>query len=423
MRTRTLYALFVLIILTFATARLDATVYAATPTPTPKATSTAVADAEVERVKKLTKELSLNLPDQTEDPNYPVTFVDPSKQGVEITVDEKPATKAVSPYLLPNLAIGEHTLRFRFKGKDGIFYVLTKSILITPKAPQFDATLKTEVIKPNSVTLKGTALPLSTILLVVNSHDTHKFTANADGKWEFILPNPETGTNNIMAFAIKEGIVSSPSKTFTVQFKLSGTEATTTQGTVKKENSMLTTAKQLLSNINTNRIERPAIFYGVIGAAAIIVLLLVDLQLRKRAVKQRDEKTIATLFGTLQTEGGTIVDAIQSVKEAVSKKKKKTPSAVSPTTPQPTPGVDLTQVGTQFAKQETAPSVMQQPKIAPKKKLKKIKSSKNNVTISEPLQEVKPTEEVSLETDEPEKKVLTKEEFLKQFQKGGEQDE
>jgi len=88
--------LFILAVLVFAP------VYAATPTP--KATSSAAADAEVEREKLLTKELSLNIPDQTEDPNYPVTFIDPSKQGVEIVVDDKSNAKAPNPFLLPNLA-------------------------------------------------------------------------------------------------------------------------------------------------------------------------------------------------------------------------------------------------------------------------------------------------------------------------------
>jgi hypothetical protein len=81
----------------------------------------------------LVKELSLNIPDQTEDPNYPVTFVDPSKQGVEISIDDKPAAKAPNPYLLPNLSIGDHKLIFKFKNKEGIVRVMTKYILVTPK--------------------------------------------------------------------------------------------------------------------------------------------------------------------------------------------------------------------------------------------------------------------------------------------------
>jgi hypothetical protein len=388
-------------------------IHAATPTPT--VTSSAVSDAEVEREKLLVKELSLNIPDQTEDPNYPVTFIDPSKQGVEISVDDKPATKVPNPYLLPNLSIGEHKLIFKFKNKDGIVRVLTKYILVTPKAPQFDATLKTEVVKPNAVTLKGTALPMSTVLLVVNSQDTHKITANSEGKWEFILPAPEIGTNNIIAFAIKEGIVSSPSKSFAVQYKISDNAANANAGTVSQENKVIAFAKQLLANINTNRVEQPAIFYGVIGGAVIVILLLLELQLKKRAAKQRDEKTIATLFGTLQKEGGTIVEAIQSVKDSVTRKKKKnTPEIEKPESAPvqpPTPVVDKKEVSSN-------------PKTTlVKNKTKKVKKTPITDVVSEPLQEEKTVEEVSVETEEPEKKVLTKEEFLKQFQKGGEQDE
>jgi hypothetical protein len=40
---------------------------------------------------------------------------------------------------------------------------------------------------------------------------------------------------------------------------------------------------------------------------------LLELTFRKRNAKKRDEKTIAALFGTLQKDGGTIIDAIKSV--------------------------------------------------------------------------------------------------------------
>jgi hypothetical protein len=137
------------------------TVFAATPTPTPKVTSTAVNDAELERERQLTKELSLNLPDQTDDPSYPVTYVDPSKQGVDITVDDKTIARAANPFLLPNLAMGEHKLIFRFKNKDSIVRILTKKIIIIPKAPLFDSTIKNSVVKPATMVISGTALPQS----------------------------------------------------------------------------------------------------------------------------------------------------------------------------------------------------------------------------------------------------------------------
>ena len=431
-------------------------VYAATPTP--KAISSAAADAEVEREKQLTKELSLNIPDQTEDPNYPVTFIDPSKQGVEIVVDDKSNPKAPNPFLLPNLATGEHKIMFKFKNKDLVVRVLTKRLLVTPKAPQFDQTLKTEIVKPNAVTLRGTALPQATILIIINSDKVYRITATTDGKWEFIVPEPVLGVNNIIAFAIKNGIVSSASKTFTVVSKQTADSNPVGNSTGVTENSIITFAKRIYENIDANRKEQPAIFYGAIAVAAIVVLYLIDLRLRKRAAKNRDEKTIAALFGTLQKDGGTIVDAIKSVKDAVTGKKKKTApeevkkSEATPKTkevlaePEDKAIKVTTEVSPETEKKLTDKQTSAKKKAAKEKKLEKAVSEliQPLPTVLGPVAEIevaenkapeKPTEEImapivekmeeeiSDETEEPEKKILTKEEFLKQFQKGSDKDE
>lgn len=425
--------------------------YAATPTPT--VASSAISDAEIEREKQIVKELSLNMPDQTDDPNYPVTFVDPSKQGVDITIDDKTYTKAANPFLLPNIAIGEHKVIFKFKTKDGVVRVLSKKLLVTPKAPQFDPTIKTEVVRPNSVTLKGTALPQATIMIVINSENTHKITSTPEGKWEFIIPDPAEGNNNIVAFAIKNGIVSSPSKTFSLVYKLNEGSTTTQVDGETKENQIITFAKTVYNNIDANRRERPTVFYGVIGAAILGILILIDVRLRRRAARNRDTKTIETLFGNMQKEGGNIVEAIQSVKDTVTGKKKKM-NEPEPEKPQAPPKIkkalaELEESLSEPAEQESPedsdkseevseegeavsepPFVStpetenplpepQQKKSAGKisKKETATKKSSKKVIKSQPLVEESEAPEEA-ETDEPEKKVLSKEEFLKQFKKG-----
>lgn len=450
---------------------------ATTPTPAPTAvTSAAVTDAEIEREKQITKELSLNMPDQTDDPNYPITFVDPSKQGVDITVDDKTITKAPNPYLLPNLAIGEHRLIFKFKTKDGIVRVLTKKLLVTPKPPQFDQTLKTEVIRPNSVTLKGTALPQSIVMIVLNSEKTYKISATPEGKWEFIVPDPAEGVNNVLAFAIKNGVVSTASKSFSVVYKLNAANQIPDEPTANPQSQILDMVNTLWANIQTNQQERPTIFYGVIGAAILVVLLLVDLRLRKRAAKNRDEKTIATLFGNMQKDGGTILDAIQSsiggkkgkteeqpkAAPTTSKKVKKafdtlkteladdeedeielTPAESESTSENAkdiSPETEQAEITSETPKAEPVEPVEEplekEPQVqlpekpvtvtAPAKKSKrKAKAIKSKPLVAEepaPVQAEPETEEIDV-TEEPEKKVLTKEEFLKQFQKAPEQDE
>lgn len=453
MKKRTLAKLF--FVFTVVLILTSHPLYAATPTPT--VTNSAISDAEIEREKQIVKELSLNMPDQTDDPNYPVTFVDPSKQGVDITIDDKTYTKAANPFLIPNIAIGEHKVIFKFKTKDGVVRVLTKKLLVTPKAPQFDPTIKTEVVRPNSVTLKGTALPQATVMLVINSQNTHKITSTPEGKWEFIVPDPAEGINNVVAFTIKNGIVSTPSKTFSLVYKLNEGSTNTQVSGEAKENQLITFAKTIYNNIEANRKERPTIFYGVIGAAVLGILILIDVRLRKRAARNRDAKTIETLFGNMQKEGGNIVEAIQSVKDTVTGKKKKMtePEVEKPQAPpkikkalaeleeslseQPedvsTDTEGATQEDVQITTEETTaeasdtevkPEAKSEPTIVTSargttvskvlkndKKTKKMSSAKTKVIKSEPLTEVEESE-----TDEPEKKVLSKEEFLKQFKKG-----
>ncbi|MCC7304285.1 hypothetical protein IT418_02640 [bacterium] len=349
----------------------------------------AVVDAEIEREKQITKELSLNMPDQTEDPNYPVTFIDPGKQGVDVTVDDKTITKAPNPFLLPNLTIGEHKIIFKFRTKDGVVRVLTKKILVTPKPPQFDPTLKTEVVKPATVVVKGLALPQSTIMLIINSDKTHKITSTTDGKWEFIIPEPQEGNNNIIAFTIKNGIVSNASKTFAVTYHQNAIGAVISPSGDENANKVLEFSKTILKNIDTNRKERPTVFYGAIGVATLAILVMIDLRLRKRAAKRRDEKTIATLFGDLQEGNSTIVEVITQTK--LQNKKSKTVI--------------------RDKKVEEKPN---------KKSTDPLQKAKKVTKKSEPLEVI---EDTSGETEEPEKKVLSKEEFLKQFRKDGEQDE
>lgn len=384
-----------------------------TPTPT---MNSALADAELEREKQITQELSLNMPDQTDDPNYPITFVDPSKQGVDITIDDKTTTKAPSPFLLPNLSIGQHKIIFKFKTKDGVVRVLSKTLLVIPKSPQFDQTVKTQVVRPAQVTITGTALPQSTVMLVINSTTVHKISSNSEGKWEFIVPEPKEGENHLVAFTIRNGIVSAASNSFTVSYSRNATQLTDENETNAPsiESQLLAQVQSILSNIDRNRIENPKLFYGVIGGALIVILLMIDLRLRKRAAKSKEEKTIASLLGNLQEGAGTIVEAIQSTnKPVLAPKNTKTELVSAKKNPQKKAETTKTEESKNTEKEPVPTKGNSHTK--PKKPIIRIKK---RVIKSKPLTAEVPEE---LTPDEPEKKVLTKDEFLKQFQQDDEQ--
>ncbi len=451
----------------------------ATPTPTANATSTA--ESELERPRTMLKEISLTLPDATDDPNYTITFVDPSGQGVDITVDDKTTTKAKSPFLLQNLAIGQHTLTFKFKNKEGLLRILTQKLMVVPKAPILDSATKTVVNKPSQVIFKGTALPQANVLIVINSQDTHTVTVNTEGQWEFIVPEPKTGVNNVIFFTVRDGIVSIPSKSFSYEYQQSAT-ATNTETIGVEGNTFLQALQTLGANIDANRQQNPLLFYGVIGIALLAILVVVELSLRKKAAKKREEKTIAALFGSVQKDGGSIVDIIQSMQKG---DKKTAVVEEKPATPEPVKKaiealkVKLDDSDEEVEKTEEKPVtpvekqeekiVTETPKIVPETILKeepkkksfnifglfkkeksanepkkeeiveidktkepitpKVETEEKPIETKKPKKEKKTKEpekisiEEAVETEEPEKKVLTKEEFLKQFQKGSGQDE
>jgi hypothetical protein len=470
MRTRTTITSKALIIFALTIAfSLGITPALAATTPTPTPTTKVSADAEIERERLITKELSLNMPDQTDDPSYPITYIDPSKQGVDITVDEKTIAKAANPFLLPNLAMGEHKLIFKFKNKDGIVRVLSKKILISPKAPVFDATIKTAVVKPASMALSGTALPQATIMIVVNSDTTHSITVSPEGKWEFIVPTPLTGENRIIAFTIKNGIVSVASKPLVISYSLTQTENTNTDTGVK-ESALISSLRSIVDNIDANRRERPAVFYGILGLAFVAILVLIQLTYRKKVAKKRDEKTIAALFGTLQKDGGSIIDAIKAgpqnktgepvaevkieaptkVKKALEALKEElrdedaaeevSVESVAPkVVPVEIPKEEKKSLLSFFSKKPTATPVEPVQIVAkieevsekavetPIKKKGKLKKKAvahtPEVTLDSAVEVKEQAEEVEIEAEEPEKKVLSKEDFLKQFKKKAEEEE
>lgn len=295
-------------------------VFAQTPTPTP--TLSATTDAEKARDDLITKELSLNLPNPVDDPNYPVTFSDPSKKGVEITVDTKVTSNAPNPFLLPNLAIGNHTLIFKFTNKDGLVRILTKQLVVNPKPPIFDTTIKTVVIRPNQIVLTGKAIPQSTIMLVVNSTQVSKFTVNADGAFEITVPSPVEGKNNMIAFVVRNGFVSDASKSVTVEYKLfdSGAQAqnTSTNFDIMQE------ALKISAQLDQLRISRPTEFYGSVAIIVIAILLLLFIGLRKRFTRRKEERSFADLFKS-STATKTILDVVSFGKKDISRKEKDVP--------------------------------------------------------------------------------------------------
>lgn len=165
--------------------------------------------------------LALTIPSQTDNPSTSITFIDPSgsKQGVQLETDSKGFVDVTSPYAFPALSIGKHTLEFKYVDENGATQVYDTSIIIIPRVPIFNA----PVVDANTITISGTGLADSEIILLLSSGSTvisKTSTVDGDGNWEFSFERTlvEDGVYSVNAYIRRYGYASNLSETtkFTV---------------------------------------------------------------------------------------------------------------------------------------------------------------------------------------------------------------
>lgn len=167
---------------------------------------------EENRVKGFENQLGFTLPQYTDNPSYVITFVDPSPQasGVQIDIDAKGFNNVTSPYTLPALGIGQHTLKFRFNDKDGNVQLLDYNLIVIPRAP----IIAPPTFNDTSITIKGSGLSNSDILIFLNSNTfNHKDVVQTDsnGNWALtVTPNSSLaeGIYSVTAYTRKYGYAS-----------------------------------------------------------------------------------------------------------------------------------------------------------------------------------------------------------------------
>lgn len=117
-------------------------------------------------LNELEEEILLNLPIVTENPNYSLTFKDPSPdaKGINLDLDGKGSSQISSPYALPTLGIGKHTLEFSFFDSEGAAQTLERDLYIIPRSP----TINEAIFKDGILTINGQGLPSSDIEILVS---------------------------------------------------------------------------------------------------------------------------------------------------------------------------------------------------------------------------------------------------------------
>ena len=128
--------------------------------------------------------LGLDMPEQTDNPSTIITFTNPSQDNtnIQLEIDSKGFVEITSPYTLPALSIGRHTLEFKYQDENSATQIYSSSIIIIPRAP----VLNTPVITAETVKIGGTGLANSEIILVLSSgavNITQDSLIDEDGKW------------------------------------------------------------------------------------------------------------------------------------------------------------------------------------------------------------------------------------------------
>lgn len=298
---------------------------------------------EQERTEAITNLLKLDIPVQTDNPSFALTFVDPSEQksGVQLEIDKGGYKNITSPYILPALSIGGHSLKFKFVDGDGATQVLTKEITILPRPP----IINTPEIVEGKLVISGSALASSEVILALSSDSkmlTLSTQSDSDGKWSItISENLPTNVYTFTAYARKYGFASNLASAGTANINRSAITE------IKKEN----TKREISFSFNDIDIDNldgiissnPDLLVLLSGGFILGLLLTVTIYtIRKNSseskeikkvetlmfAKKRPEGQSKTLFEKLtekeKKEGSIIVEEIEIQKEDTKTEKKKT---------------------------------------------------------------------------------------------------
>lgn len=148
---------------------------------------------EEQRKAGFEEQLKITIPEYTDNPSFIVTFTDPSpdESGIQFEIDSDKYITVKSPYTFPALSIGEHTLKIKFVDKDAATQVLEYDILIVPRAPL----ITVPITSNGKIELSGTGLAGAEIHLFISSNTTNYTQItdiNSDGNWSLEI-NPEEG--------------------------------------------------------------------------------------------------------------------------------------------------------------------------------------------------------------------------------------
>jgi hypothetical protein len=276
---------------------------------------------EEAREDDLLKYLLLDIPEETDNPNFTIIFTDPSEEGVFVSIDSGNERRIENPYVLPSLAIGDHKLTFIFTDKEETEQTVERTLVVVPRAPVIKAPeIASDV---STITVNGTALPNATVKINM-SGATKTYKANVvstvEGDWEYVFTEEfDNGIYAITAFTKKDGYASDYADE--IVFKIEpNTDSTSAAGVISEdEPEKIQFSIESLLNSDPAKLFQDNIeliyFTGVILVLGWLLGFLVD-----RAFFSRKDRKEEAAFMQLIGKGSK--ESKKTIKENKKEKKK-----------------------------------------------------------------------------------------------------
>ncbi len=237
--------------------------------------------------------LGLDIPTQTDNPSTIITFTNPSQTGaiVQLEIDSKGFVDITSPYSFPALGIGKHTLEFKYQDENAATQIYSTSVIIIPRSP----ILSTPAISTDSVTISGTGLANSEIILQLSSGTTVSTKTgqiDGDGRWSLVFSRADIPNDiySISGYVRRYGYASNLSEV--TKFTLNTSSNTTTKGEYLLDLSQISFAivKQWILNHQTY------ILVTFCALALGIAIGVISKTQRIKQITQKAEDSIAKEF-------------------------------------------------------------------------------------------------------------------------------
>lgn len=262
-------------------------------------TDTTTTTTPLQTITQSDNALKLEIPAQTDNPSTIITFTNPSTDNavIQLEIDSKGFIDITSPYTFPALSIGKHTLEFKYQDENASTLLYDTSIIIIPRAP----ILSTPVIGSENITIAGTGLANSEVIVILSSGSTvitQTAIIDGDGRWSIDFAKNEFNKDvfSLNAYTRRYGYASNLSETTKFTLDNQSSISTTTNNSFDIRNITLDGIKNWVIN---NQI------YLIIAGSSLLIGIMLGIFFstkKKQISEQKVVKKVAEKFTKAETK-------------------------------------------------------------------------------------------------------------------------